>query len=83
MARKSSTQTPISANLSGDEIRRAIPAIERRIKEIKETNLDTLTDESGDNMLDALVQKANATLREIFGPDTIEYREYEVGPLNA
>lgn len=83
MARKSSTQTPISANLSVDQIRRAILAIDRRIKEIKETNLDTLTEESGDNTLDALVQKANATLRDIFGADTIEYREYEIGPLNA
>lgn len=83
MARKSSTPTPASANLSADQIKRAVPAIERRIAEFRAVKLDALTEENGDNTLNSLAQKANATLREIFGPDTIEYREYQIGSLNA
>jgi uncharacterized protein (TIGR02391 family) len=83
MARKPIAQAPVSANLSAEQIRRAIPALERRIAEFKEIQLNALTEENGDNTLDALTQKANATLREIFGPGTIEYREYEVDSLHA
>lgn len=83
MARKPSPPIPVSAALSADQIKRAIPALERRIAELKSLDASTLTEENGDNILTALVQKINATLREVFGADTIEYREYEMGSLNA
>ena len=83
MPKKPSTPTPVSAILSPDQIRKAIPALERRIAEFTELKLNELTEDNGDNTLDALAQKANATLREIFGPNTIEYREYEIDSLRA
>ena len=81
MARKPSAPSPVSANLSADQIRKAVPLIERRIAELKATNLDALTEDDGNNTLNSLAQKTNATLREIFGPDTIEFRECEIGSL--
>jgi uncharacterized protein (TIGR02391 family) len=81
MATRITAPTPVSANLSADQITKAVPLVERRIAEFKAVNLDALTEENGDNTLNSLAQKTNATLREIFGPGTIEYREYEIGPL--
>src|SRR5271170_3705812 len=83
MPKKPSTPTPLSAILSTDQIRKAIPALERRIAEFTELKLNELTEDNGDNTLDALAQKANATLRDIFGPNTIEYREYKIDSLHG
>src|SRR5689334_15503018 len=83
MGRKPSAPAPVSASLSAEQIKRAIPALERRIADLKSIDGSTLTEENGDNVLNAAAQKVNATLRDIFGPGTIEYREYEIGSLNA
>lgn len=83
MAKRTSAPVPVSSNLSVEQIRRSIPALERRIVEFRDTKLELLTDENGDNTLNSLVQKANATLRDTFGHGTIEYAEYEIDPLNS
>ncbi|MGA2843740.1 MAG: TIGR02391 family protein [Steroidobacteraceae bacterium] len=83
MASKQRPLTPGPAILSTDQITRAVPALERRIAELKALEFDALTEENGDNILNSLAQKVNATLREIFGPDAIEYREYKIGSLNG
>ncbi len=83
MARKPVVQAPVSSALSDDQIRRAIPTLERRIVEFKKLELAALAEENGDNAVEALTQKANATLREIFGPATIEYQEYQIHSLHA
>jgi uncharacterized protein (TIGR02391 family) len=69
------------AVLSAEQIKRAIPALDRRITELKALNVEQLSETDGDNILNGFAQKINSTLREIFGADTIEYKEYEVASL--
>lgn len=68
----------VSANLTETQVRAAIPKIKRRFDELSQLEVDKLDNQSGPHILDALAQKINATLREVFGPDTIEYEEYSV-----
>jgi uncharacterized protein (TIGR02391 family) len=83
MARKPTTVEPQPANLSSDQIRTAIPRIRRRIDELTSLQPKSLTEEDGDNILDDLIRKINATLREILGIESIEYREYRAHSLSA
>jgi uncharacterized protein (TIGR02391 family) len=83
MAKKPSSPEPQPAQLSQQQIAEAIPKIERRLGELKAINVDTLTEANGDNELDSVTRKINATLRNIFGASTIEYNEYEVSGLSA
>jgi uncharacterized protein (TIGR02391 family) len=84
MARR---QTPVdrpqSANLTAEAARAALPRLQRRIDELAAVDVNSLTDESGDNVLEGLTLKVNATLREILGEHTIEFREYEVHGLTG
>jgi hypothetical protein len=84
MARR---QTPVdrpqSANLTAEAARAALPSLERRINELTEIDLAGLTEENGDNVLEGMRLKINATLRDILGDDSIEFREYEVSDLTA
>lgn len=86
MAKKpNNASQPVSlpAQLSTDEIARAIPKLERRIAELSGLNLDALNEETGDNELAAQEDKINATLREIYGHDTIEFNQYHVSGLRS
>jgi len=57
----------------------ALPKLAKRLAELKSLRVNELSEETGGgHTLDSLVQKFNATLREIFGVDTIEYDEYSV-----
>jgi uncharacterized protein (TIGR02391 family) len=84
MARR---QTPVdrpqSANLSAEAARSALPSLQKRIDDLAGIDLNTLTDENVDNVLDGIKLKINATLRDILGDNTIEFREYEVGDITA
>ena len=82
MAGESTVLTRGAAVLSGEQIPRAIPALEQRIAEFRAAASDAFADENAD-ALDGLVQKANATLRDVFGAGTIDYYEYEIESLNA
>jgi uncharacterized protein (TIGR02391 family) len=83
MARRPSPPVPTSATLSAEQIQRAIPALDRRILELKSLNIDALSEEEGDNTLTSVTQKVNATLRDIFNLNTVEYNEYEIVSLHA
>lgn len=83
MAKRPAPPTPQSARLSRQQVTEAIPKIERRIGELRAINVDALTEQTGDNALNSAAQKTNATLREIFGSDTIEYNEYEIVGLSS
>lgn len=78
MARRTTTREPRAAQLSTEQIRAAVPLIERRIGELKAINVDTLSEEDGPNVVNSAAQKVDATLLEVFGPDTIEYNNYRV-----
>lgn len=60
----------------------AIPKLERRIAELKAVDVSTIRDR-GESRFDALEQKIDDTLIEIFGNDTIEYQRFRVGYLDT
>ena len=70
-----------TAVLNDAQITAAVPKIERRIADLQTLEVSSLTDETGDAVLKALGAKVNATLRDIFDVDTIEYNEFNVGNL--
>ncbi len=78
MARRSTTPPPKQpANLSAQQIKAAIPKMERRLRELGEVQIDNWDDEMR-NSLDALHQKVEDTLVQVFGPDTRDYQLYEI-----
>jgi uncharacterized protein (TIGR02391 family) len=83
MSKKPSAPEQRSAQLSAQELAAAIPKIERRLAELRTIDIRTLTNDEGDNILNRHMQKINATLREIFGLNTVEYSEYQVESLSA
>lgn len=70
-----------SVSLSPVQTRSAITKINRRFQELFSLDLNKLTNETGGNVLDGYVLKINATLRDIYGADSIEYDEYMVKSL--
>jgi uncharacterized protein (TIGR02391 family) len=68
--------------LSNEQARAAIPKIERRIADVDAIEIDELNDEDGDRLLNDLSTKIDSTLRAIFGKNSLEYRQNQVGSLN-
>lgn len=69
------------ANLSLTEIRNAIPKLKKRIQELEQFNIDSLT-ERYDPRIKALNNKIDDTLVTIFGKNTIEYQRYSISSLD-
>jgi uncharacterized protein (TIGR02391 family) len=80
MARKAQTENTAVA-LSLSQIQAAIPRLKKRLHELSALEIGRLQNDSGEHVLDGLQQKINSTLREIYGADSIEYREYMVDSL--
>jgi hypothetical protein len=59
-------------------MRSAIPKIKRRIEELKNFKGDYISSSAGIN---ALRDKIDDTLLDIFGPNTIEYDRYKIRSL--
>jgi uncharacterized protein (TIGR02391 family) len=74
--------TPLVAVLTPDGMQAAIPKLERRITELRGVDVSAIPARS-DPQLHSLEQKIEATLTEIFGFDTVEYRRYRVGSLDT
>lgn len=73
MARR--TTPPLTrqpANLTAEQMRAAIPKLQRRIAELKSFDVASIGD-TGDPRIRVLGQKIQDTLVEVFGPDSIEY----------
>jgi uncharacterized protein (TIGR02391 family) len=77
MARKQSKEK-VSVSLSAQQIRAAIPKIRRRLEELSSVDVNRLDENTGGNVLDSHAQKINATFREIYGVDSVEYDEYSI-----
>ena len=65
------------ANLSAQQIEAAIPKLVKRLGELDQVQIGHW-DESVRNLLDGLQKKVEGTLIEVFGPDTLEYKRYQV-----
>jgi uncharacterized protein (TIGR02391 family) len=82
LAKNPLQRDPQPAHLSPDQMRKAIPRIQKRIDELSQLNLDKLAD-AGDNVLNSHADKINDTLIDIYGNNTIEYNRYCVEDLNC
>jgi len=82
MARRKQPAQPQPANLTPDQMKVAIPKLQRRIAELKEIDINTIQ-ERGEARFDALEQKIDSTLVDIFGNDTVEYRRFHIGGLDT
>lgn len=71
----------ISVALSPSQVRAALPKIERRIEELAKFDIYTLNNHTGRHVLESFEQKINATIRDIYGVNTVEYDEYHVSTL--
>lgn len=84
MATRKSAATPASqpANLSLQQMKAAIPKLGRRLSDLKGADLTTIRERGAPEMT-ALQQKLDATLVDVFGHDSLEYRKYSVSSLDA
>lgn len=82
MPRRATSPEPKPANLSTQQMRVAIPKLERRIAELREVDVSSIQERS-DPRFAALEQKIDDTLVEIFGNDTLDYMRFRVETLDT
>ena len=82
MARRPIPEQPQSANLTPEQMKRAIPILKRRIAELEDIDVNTIQ-ERGEPRFEALVHKIDYTLAEIFGSNTIEYHGFTIYSLDT
>ncbi len=82
MVKKIPGKIPESKILSPNELKNAIQKIERRIDELRAFDVVLITEHS-DAKAHALENKINQTLADIFGHDTVEYRNYAIWSLDT
>jgi len=68
-------QQPQPANLTSEQMRAAIPKLERRIRDLEEFDPRSLRQRS-DPRLEALENKLTDTIGEVFGHGTIEFHRF-------
>ncbi len=77
MARKPAREK-VSVSLSAEQVRAAMPKVKRRLEELSSLDVDRLDNDTGGHVLDSHTQKINATIREIYGVNSVEYDEYSI-----
>lgn len=82
MVRRNQPVQPQRANLTPDQMKVAIPKLQRRIAELKEIDINTI-EERGEARFDAFEQKIDSTLVDIFGNNTVEYRRFSIDRLDT
>lgn len=73
---------PRPASLSPLQMKGAMPKLTRRVTELQAIDVETIQDR-GEPRIEALEQKIDDTLVEIFGNDTVEYERYRIGSLDS
>jgi uncharacterized protein (TIGR02391 family) len=81
MAKRPQSQTPQPANLNAEQMRAAIPVLERRLAELEALNPAAIA-RRGDERFKEVELKVEDTLVTVFGNDTVEYRQFHVGSLD-
>jgi uncharacterized protein (TIGR02391 family) len=74
---------PRPAALSPQLIRAAIPKLERRIRDLRDFNVDALTDADYAGKITDLEARLDDTLVEIFGNDTADYERHRVHMIDG
>lgn len=80
--RKTPPAPPVSASISYEQMRAAIPRLERRVKDLEEFDPSSIT-RRGDPRIDALENKLKDTISSVFGYGTIEYNRFRPGSLDT
>jgi hypothetical protein len=83
MSKRPPPSKPQPAQLSPQQIRAAIPRLERRIRDLKDFNVGALTDADYAGKVTDLEAKLDATLVEIFGNDTADYERHRVHMIDG
>ena len=81
MAKSSQPAVPVAANLSVQQMRAAIPKIDRRLAELESFDPNSVNDRK-DPKIDSIEQKIDDLLVDIFGNNTIEYKRYKYKATN-
>lgn len=81
MARTGSQESK-AANLSVEQMKSAIPKLDRRIADLDRFDVATIL-RRFDSVAGALADKVNGTLQDILGHDTVEYRRYSVDSFDT
>jgi uncharacterized protein (TIGR02391 family) len=81
MAKRSHGE-PQPAQLSLEQVRAAIPRLQRRLVELEALNVELLTDENEQAVLGDLIRKIDDTLMSIYGSDTQDYQRYSIYSLD-
>ena len=79
--RTSKPQAPKTANLTLQQMRLALPKLDRRIGELKAIDPSS-TQRRGEPRFESLEHKIDDSLVEIFGADTVEYNRFRIGSLD-
>jgi uncharacterized protein (TIGR02391 family) len=82
MAKISKPEQAQPANLTPNQMKAAIPKLQRRIAELKAIDISTIQDRE-EARFDALKQKIDTTLMDMFGDNTVEYKRFAVGNLDT
>lgn len=81
MAKMQRPQEKLPACLTREQMRNAIPKIERRIAELEQFNIDEIVDRY-DPRIDAIERRIDDTLVEVLGHQTIDYDRYRINSLD-
>lgn len=82
MAKKAKREEPQPAVLTRDKIKMGIKKLDRRLKELEEFDISSIQ-ERFDAKVQALRAKINDTIADIFGHNTIEYKNYDIWSLDT
>jgi hypothetical protein len=82
MARRTPTLEPQPANLSPQQIKQALPKLQRRLRELEEVRIERWDDNVGRD-LDALQTKVEETLAQVFGHGALEHKRYRMRDFGA
>lgn len=80
--RSAPAQSPAPANLNAEQMRAAIPKLERRIRDLEAFDPQTIV-EREDPRIGAIENKLTDTVSEIFGPGSLEYIRFRPRSLDT
>ncbi|ARK62538.1 TIGR02391 family protein [Burkholderia pseudomallei] len=75
VTRKAQPAQPRQANLTPDQMRAAIPKLERRIAELRDFD-PTTVNARNDPRIGVIDKKVEQTIADVFGVDTVEFSRY-------
>lgn len=82
MAKRTKPEVPQPANITPEKMKSAIPVLNRRISELQAIDVNSIQSR-GEPRFEALEQKVDATLVDIFGNNSVEYHRFRINCLDT